>query len=511
MIKYISIFLLLLFCLNTQAQYTVNGNAVQISCNCYVLTNDVFNQSGSVWNNNKIDLSRSFNFAFNVNLGCNAVEAEGADGIVFVLQPISTSIGTAGGGLGYQNVSPAVGVTIDTWQNINDNDPLFDHISIQLNGDLNHSGAANIAGPVTALATSDNIEDCQWHVLNLIWDAAQKRLSVLMDGTLRVTVVNDFVNTTFGGNPLVFWGFTGSTGGAKNLQQFCTALNPAFKSIAGQKRCVGSPIQFVDSTVSFTQLQKLYWDFGDGSPIDSINTNPIHIYNTGGNFTVKQKVIGADGCVQENNQTIFIGSKPRAGFRFNNACADSLVQFTDTSAVTFGTINNWSWNLNFGATPTVQNPSQSYPVYAGINAIPIKLAVKTIEGCESDTTTQFLTIFSRPNASFTSTGFCQSTPIAFTNTSNFTQPGFAPNGNINQWNWNFGGGITSTLQNPSPVFSNPGNQNITLTVTSSNGCKSLPYQSSLTIKPKPIAGFRNEPVCLNIPITYTDTSTITGG
>ena len=139
--------MLLLTCTLTQAQYTVNGNAVQSNFNCYVLTNDVFNQSGSVWNNNKIDLSRFFNFAFNINLCCNAADADGADGIVFVLQPISTSIGSACGGLGYQNVSPAVGVTIHTWQNTDDSDPLFDHIAIQLNGNLNHSNSAIIAGP----------------------------------------------------------------------------------------------------------------------------------------------------------------------------------------------------------------------------------------------------------------------------------------------------------------------------------------------------------------------------
>src|SRR5437868_8708102 len=93
-------FLTLLFIVKSScAQYTVNGNAQQISCNCYNLTNETNNQSGSVWNNNKIDLSQSFDFNFSVNLG--RFDSNGADGMVFVLQPISTSVGSTGGGLGY--------------------------------------------------------------------------------------------------------------------------------------------------------------------------------------------------------------------------------------------------------------------------------------------------------------------------------------------------------------------------------------------------------------------------
>ena len=54
--------------------------------------------------------------------------------MVFVLQPISTSVGSTGGGLGFHGIVPSVGVTLDTYQNTNDNDPAFDHIAIQLNG-----------------------------------------------------------------------------------------------------------------------------------------------------------------------------------------------------------------------------------------------------------------------------------------------------------------------------------------------------------------------------------------
>ncbi|HEY9341820.1 MAG TPA: hypothetical protein VIQ23_09580, partial [Hanamia sp.] len=50
------------------AQYILNGNAIQESCNCYQLTQPAVNQSGSVWESTKINLNDSFDFSFNVYL-----------------------------------------------------------------------------------------------------------------------------------------------------------------------------------------------------------------------------------------------------------------------------------------------------------------------------------------------------------------------------------------------------------------------------------------------------------
>ena len=105
------------------SQYILNGSATQNRCNCYTLTNEIRNQSGSVWNSNKIDLTNSFDFYFNVYLGC--IDSTGADGIAFVLQPISTNVGAIGEGLGFEGVSPSVGISLDTWQNLSSQRPIL--------------------------------------------------------------------------------------------------------------------------------------------------------------------------------------------------------------------------------------------------------------------------------------------------------------------------------------------------------------------------------------------------
>jgi hypothetical protein len=156
--------------------YHLNGDAYQENCNCYTLTPDEFWMSGSVWNINKINLEESFDFKFTIFLGCH--DNDGADGIAFVLQPISTSIGSEGGGLGYDGVSPSIGVLVDTWQNFEDNDPPEDHIAIHKNGLIDHSTMTDVTTPVPASPYSSNIEDCNWHILRIIWDPVLKLLKV---------------------------------------------------------------------------------------------------------------------------------------------------------------------------------------------------------------------------------------------------------------------------------------------------------------------------------------------
>ena len=74
---------LIFFTINVNGQFILNGTASQLDSNCYQLTPDVSSSIASIWHEDLIDLSNSFDFKFNMNFGCNDV---GADGMVFVLQ-----------------------------------------------------------------------------------------------------------------------------------------------------------------------------------------------------------------------------------------------------------------------------------------------------------------------------------------------------------------------------------------------------------------------------------------
>ena len=277
------------------AQYILNGNATQNSCNCYTLTQPLNSQFGSVWNANKINLNTPFDFVFNVYLGC--LDANGADGIVFILQPLSTSIGTSGGGMGFQGISPSVGIALDTWQNFEFNDPAFDHLSIQVNGDINHLD--DIVPLVPASPVSDNIEDCQWHTFRIKWDPVTHLLQTYFDGSFRQQATIDMVATIFSNDPMVYWGFSGATGGAVNLQQFCTALNPDFSfSMANTLSCDSSSVTFTSTSQSFAPVATYFWDFGDGTTSTSANP-PVHHYAAPNSYNIKLLISGLDGCVSD--------------------------------------------------------------------------------------------------------------------------------------------------------------------------------------------------------------------
>src|SRR5690606_21140740 len=126
--------------------------------------------------------------------------------------------------------------------------------------------------------TSNNVEDCQWHTLRITWDPASLEIETYFDGVKRLEVIVDLINTIFKDGSMVYWGFSGATGGAFNLQQFCTALNPNFTTgFPNNEVCPGNVIQFMDSSESFAPVTDYYWDFGNGST-STLKTPPPQVF-----------------------------------------------------------------------------------------------------------------------------------------------------------------------------------------------------------------------------------------
>lgn len=308
--KYLVSCLLLVFFSNTYGQYQINGSASQDDCNCYTLTPAANTQVGSVWNTNQIDLNNSFDFVFEVFLGCSD---GGADGMAFGLQALNTSVGINGNGMGLGTISPSLGVYLDTYQNSSpDSDPWQDHIAIASNGNVDHLSANNLAGPVDISASATNIEDCAWHTLRIVWtynSTVSQTLDVYFDGVLRLSYTGDVINGIFGGAPNVFWGFTGSTGGLNNEHKFCTALSANFvDNITDQFACAGSLITFTDSSTTFGAISDWQWDFGDGSPTVNGTNTTSHTYTTDGNYNAELVITDNSGCKDSIEIPITIAS-----------------------------------------------------------------------------------------------------------------------------------------------------------------------------------------------------------
>lgn len=205
--------------LNAQT-YFANGDAKAIGGDCYQLTAAQMWQNGSVWYADQIDLREDFDLEFYLYFG--TLDESGADGIIFVLQTVGNrALGASGGGIGFQGFAPSLGIEFDTWQNIEYGDPVNDHISIISNGSVDHRRSTSLAPPENALPNGANIEDGADHLVRITWDAAEKKMEVWFDCSLRQSLSIDLENTIFRDTSLVYWGFTSATGGAMNIQRAC--------------------------------------------------------------------------------------------------------------------------------------------------------------------------------------------------------------------------------------------------------------------------------------------------
>ncbi len=222
-------------------QFILNGDAIDLGDGCIQLTEEITNQAGSVWYDTLISLENDFNVDFYINLG--SLDAGGADGIAFVLQPVSTGLGSSGGGIGYEGIEPSIDVEFDTWQNAEKNDPVYDHVSIMQDGVLDHDAATALTDAVQIIAGDDNAEDGDFHKVNIVWSAALQTITVFVDCELRVYYTGDIVADIFDGDPLVYMGFTAATGGSYNYQTVCFNYLTGLDALSDVEICPGDSVQ----------------------------------------------------------------------------------------------------------------------------------------------------------------------------------------------------------------------------------------------------------------------------
>ncbi|MEO8403681.1 MAG: PKD domain-containing protein [Chitinophagaceae bacterium] len=163
--------------------------------------------------------------------------------------------------------------------------------------------------------------------------------------------------------------------------------------------------------------------------------------------------------------TAVMAQNPVANFSANvtSGCAPLTVTFTDQST---GNPTSWNWEFSNGTLANVQNPVVSF---ATPGTYSVKLVVQNANGIDQIERIDYITVFPAPSANFTSNLTLACVP----STIQFTDQSTTPVGTITNWDWDFGDGNTSTQQNPTNTYTNVGFYTVTLTVTSSTGCKSV--------------------------------------
>ena len=200
---------------NTDFNLPATSNSSYQGNGVFLLTPDANTQGGAAWYRRRLDMRVNFRIAVEVNLGSSD---RGADGIAFVLQNLDTGQGSTGGGLGYGGgspISPSMAIEFDTYTN-NGADPASgeDHIAFVENG---NTSIMPVAADITIV---DNLENGNYHSVVISWDPDTQILGYEFTHS-NGTVYSDTKSVNLiamMGTPIAFWGFTASTGGARNEQ-----------------------------------------------------------------------------------------------------------------------------------------------------------------------------------------------------------------------------------------------------------------------------------------------------
>ncbi len=219
------------------------------------------------------------------------------------------------------------------------------------------------------------------------------------------------------------------------------------------------------------------------------------------------------GCVDTMSNTILVYDPPLANFSYSSPdCETKAVTFTDNSVPSVGTLTTWTWDFGDGTPLVVRNNNLPFPhVFTVWGVYQVKLFVTTSNGCKSVVKTIPVTIHPqpKPNFSIPATACLPNATVAFGDLSTIadgTQASFT-------YLWDFGDPAsgplnTSTLADPSHIYTTVGPFNVNLQVTSGNGCVHDTTIVLNTVHPQPLASFTVDKVdvCIGGRIVFTNTS-----
>ncbi|MEA2053719.1 MAG: PKD domain-containing protein [Candidatus Thermoplasmatota archaeon] len=122
---------------------------------------------------------------------------------------------------------------------------------------------------------------------------------------------------------------------------------------------------FFDASSSYDpdgSIASYSWNFGDGS---GSGKNVQHSYPAGGSYTVTLTVTDNDGATTYVQKNLKVGTEkklPVANFSYMplHPTVSSILQFTDLSYDTDGTITNYIWDFGDGNISYEKNPTHTY-------------------------------------------------------------------------------------------------------------------------------------------------------
>ena len=278
---------------------------------------------------------------------------------------------------------------------------------------------------------------------------------------------------------------------------------PTMNIVYDDTSCAGFPIQLESNSSTGNG----WWQTtGDGtfSPNDS-SALAFYIHGVNdeanGSLQIYFQTIDNGGCnALYDTLDLVIVPTPTPDFSFTESCFGNSTSFVNSSS-SIDPIVGYSWNFELGGTSTQTDPTYTFVTPGPHN---VQMIVTSANGCQ-DTLTQVVNAHYLPIAAFNLPAPCLPGGTYFYDASTVV------NSTITAWNWNFGDGNTSTVEDPIHQYAAATGYTVTLTATSSFGCTD-DTTVNVTILPGPDAQFTANPGSANlfVDINFTDGSTANG-
>lgn len=225
------------------------------------------------------------------------------------------------------------------------------------------------------------------------------------------------------------------------------------------------------------------------------STGSSTIVSSAGSYWVS--ATNKNNCVLKDTINVSIkGFKPTVAFAATTACQNELTSFTDMSFTQPpDNIATWQWDFDNQGFSVLQNPSFKFNSYGDYN---VKLTVSSGNGCIGDTTIK-VHVRSLPKADFSPINGCSNKDIEFKDLSKIGE------GALFSWQWIFGDGQTSNIQNPTHAYADTGLYTIKLIAQDIFGCKdSLEKIIKIRLSPKVTFDFNDG--CVEQTIYFYETT-----
>ncbi len=241
--------------------------------------------------------------------------------------------------------------------------------------------------------------------------------------------------------------------------------------------------------VNFTNTSQYYssvlWTFGtDGN---STLNNPTHYFGLPGTYPVSLVITSPGGCVDSAKKNIILYDTSGASIKYSPlaGCNPQSVSFHAFTTNQF----TYLWDFGDGNTQITSTPDVSH-VYTTFGNFSPGVILQDPAGClipvkGADTVH---IVGSKANFGLDKKLLCDSGWVNFTDSTTFNDP-------IVGWNWNFGDGSTSILQNPSHHYASAGNYSVSLITQTQAGCRdTASFKNVLKIVQSPLVAIEGDSV-----------------